>query len=107
MLDELTRLRRNHAPLLLKYLRQEDEAGLRSAYELGREAMRGSLGLLEVVRVHNETFLEVMSTIREVDEARHVAEAASTFLLELIAVFDMTQRGFMDMGLLQGRQPDV
>lgn len=101
--DDLVRLRRDYAPLLLKYLARQDEAGLRSAYELGREAMSRSVGLLEVVRVHNETYLEVMSTVREVHEAQEVARAASAFLLELIAAFEMAQRGFMDVGLRRHR----
>ena len=43
---------------MLRYLAQQDESGLKSAYELGRGAMRESVGVLEVVRVHNEVFLE-------------------------------------------------
>src|SRR3954469_18881429 len=97
--DELERLRRNYAPLLLRHLSAEDEAGLRSAYELGREAIRHNLGLLDVVRVHNETYLEVMDTVRDASDAREVARAASVLLLDLIAAFEMTQRGFMDVGL--------
>lgn len=105
--DDLVRLRRDYAPLLLRYLSQQDEAGLRSAYELGREAMRRSVGLLEVVRVHNETYLEVVSTVREIGEAQEVARAASAFLLELIAAFEMAQRGFMDVGLRRHQQGDT
>jgi hypothetical protein len=97
--DELERLRRNYAPLLLKHVSAEDEAGLRSAYELGRDAMRHDLGLLDVVRVHNETCLDVMDSARDVDDTLEVARAASALLLELIAAFEMTQRGFMDVGL--------
>jgi hypothetical protein len=104
--DEVSRLRRDYVPLLLRYLANEDEAGLHAAYELGREAMRRSIGLLEVVRVHNDTYLEVMGTVRGVDEANKVARAASTFLLELIAAFEMAQRGFMDVGLGGSREHD-
>ena len=106
MPDELTRLRRDHAPLLLKCLTQEDEAGLRAAYELGREAMQASVGLLDVVRIHHETCLAVLATVRDVEEARQVSEAAARFLLELIAAFDMTQRGFMEVGLRAGRSAE-
>jgi len=94
-MDALTRLRLDYRPIMLRYLSTEDESGLRSAYELGRRAMQASVGLLEVVRVHNETFLEVHATVRDLAEARGVARAASVLLLELIASFEMTQRGFM------------
>src|SRR3954468_18465085 len=102
--DELDRLRRNYAPLFLKYLANEEESGLRSVYELGREAMQNSCGLLDVVRVHNETYVDVIATVRDVKEAQEVARAATALLLELIAAFDMTHRGFMDVGL---RRPDA
>ena len=99
MVDALTRLRLDYAPLMLRYLAQQDEAGLKSAYELGRGAMRESVGLLEVVRVHNEVFLEVLATVRDLDDAQGVARPASVLLIELIASYEMSQRGFMDMRL--------
>jgi hypothetical protein len=97
--DHVDRLRRDYTPVFLKYLTRQDEAGLESAYELGREAMRRSIGLLEVVRVHNEAYLDVVATVRDVDEAKRLARSASTFLLELIAAFEMAQRAFMEVGL--------
>jgi hypothetical protein len=103
--DELDRLRRDYTPVFLKYLTRQDEAGLESAYGLGREAMRRSIGLLEVVKVHNEAYLDVVATARDVDEARHLAQSASAFLLELLAAFEMTQRGFME-ARLRRRPPD-
>ena len=106
MVDALNRLRLDYAPLMLRYLAQQDEAGLKSAYELGRGAMRESVGLLEVVRVHNEVFLEVLATVRDLDEAQRVARPASVLLIELIASFEMSQRGFMDVRLGRDQAPD-
>ncbi len=102
--DDVDRLRRDYVPVFLKYLAQQDEAGLQAAYDLGREAMRRSIGLLEVVRIHSEACLEVMSTVRQVDEAQAVARASAEFLLELVAAFELVQRGFMELGL-QRRPP--
>ena len=96
MVDALTRLRLDYAPVMLRYLTQQDESGLQSAYELGRTAMRYSVGLLEVVRVHNEVFLEVHASSRDLEESRRIARAAAALLLELVAAFEMTQRGFME-----------
>jgi hypothetical protein len=106
MADALTRFRLDYAPLLLRYLAQQDESGLKSAYELGRGAMRESVSLLEVVRVHNEMFLGVLATVRDTDEAQKVARAASVLLIDLIASFEMSQRGFMDVGLGRDQAPD-
>ena len=96
MPDAVERLRRDYAPLLLRYLAQRDEAGLQSAYELGRRAMRDSVGLLDTVRVHNELFLEVLATVHDVEEGMDVARASATLLIDLVAAFEMSQRRFMD-----------
>jgi Phosphoserine phosphatase RsbU, N-terminal domain len=96
MADALGRFRRDYSPLMLRYLAQRDEAGLQAAYELGREAMRDSVGLLEVVRVHNELFLDVLSTARDAHEGHDLARASASLLIDLIASFEMSQRAFMD-----------
>ena len=95
MADALTRFRLDYAPSMLRYLAQRDETGLESAYELGRDAMRDSVSLLDVVRVHNQLFLDVLATVRDVEEAQQVARASATLLIDLLAAFEMSQRGFM------------
>jgi hypothetical protein len=105
MVDAVGRLRLDYAPLMLRYLARQDEEGLRAAYELGRSAMRESVGLLEVVRVHNEVLLEVLATVRDLDEAQSVSRPASVLLIELIASFEMSQRGFMDAQLGRDQAP--
>jgi hypothetical protein len=93
--DPAADLRRDYRPPFLSYLTHLDERGLSAAYELGRQTMLRRLGLLELVRVHNEVYLEVMSDARTPAEAQSLARAASAFLLEALAPFEMTQRGFM------------
>ena len=94
--DPLERFRLDYAPLLLRHLSRRDESGLQAAYALGRRAMEESVGLLDVVRVHNDLFLEVLATARDLDEVAALTEAASTLLIDLIASFEVAQRGFMD-----------
>ena len=96
MPDAVGRLRLDYAPLLLRYLAQRDEAGLQAAYELGRRAMRDSVGLLDTVRVHNELFLDVLTTAHDVDECLDMSRASAALLMDLVAAFEMSQRGFMD-----------
>jgi len=97
MTDALSRFRLDYTPLMLRFLAQQDEAGLQAAYELGRAALREQLGLLDVVRVHNELVLEVLATARDVAEAHDLAHSSTTLLIDLIAAYDMSQRGFMDL----------
>jgi hypothetical protein len=102
MTDALGRFRLDYAPVMLRYLAQQDEEGLQAAYELGRAALREPLGLLDVVRVHNELLLEVLATARDVTEAHDVARASTTLLIDLVASYDMSQRAFLDAS---GRPP--
>ena len=95
--DPLERFRLDYAPLLLRHLGQREESGLQEAYELGRRAMQESVGLLDVVRVHNDLFLEVLGTVRDLDEVTDLTEAASVLLINLVASFEVAQRGFMDV----------
>ena len=57
--------------------------------------MADGLSILELARVHHEVFLEVLRETPP-EELPEVATAASEFLLEVLATFDMAQRGFLD-----------
>jgi hypothetical protein len=100
--DAVDRLRLDYAPLMLRYLAQQDETGLQRAYELGRRAMRDSVGLLDVVRVHSELFLDVLATAHDAEEGLELARASTTLLIDLIAAFEMSQRRFMDLQRTSG-----
>ena len=51
--------------------------------------------MLELVRVHHDVLLEVLRG-QPAEELAEVATAASEFLLEVLATYDMAQRGFLD-----------
>ena len=106
MSDSVSDLRRDYKPRLLAYLANPDEKGLNSAYELGRQSIDRDIGLLDLVRVHNELAVEVMSTARTVDEAQLLARAAADFVFEALSSFEMTQRGFMAGDGLARRSPN-
>lgn len=97
--DSLERLRRDYAPAFLGYLSQRDERGLRTAYELGRRAMRQELSLLDLAQIHHAHLLQVLKTSRTETELDDVAQAASTFFVEVLATFEMTHRAFTEQRL--------
>lgn len=103
--DPIADLRRDYKPRFLAYLTRLDESGLHAAYELGRQAIERDIGLLDLVRVHNEVYVEVASTARSLAEAQELARDASAFLVEALASFEMTQRGFMAGNGLSRRSP--
>ena len=95
--DAYERFRRDYAPVFLQYLSERGERGRRAAYELGRRAIGERLSVLDLARIHHGTLLDVLKTHRSPQELEHVAEAASEFLVEALAVFEMTQRGFIEL----------
>lgn len=97
------RLLLDYRPPFLAYLAHQDEAGLRAAYELGRQAVGRHVGLLGLVRIHNQVFLEVIDTVRTPDAARETAQDASSFLFEALAPFEMTHRAFPGRGAARSR----
>jgi ANTAR domain/Phosphoserine phosphatase RsbU, N-terminal domain len=95
--DAYERFRRDYAPVFLQYLSERGERGRRAAYELGRRAIGEQLSVLDLARIHHGMLLEVLKTHRSPQELEHIAQAASEFLVEALAVFEMTQRGFTEL----------
>jgi ANTAR domain/Phosphoserine phosphatase RsbU, N-terminal domain len=95
--DAYERFRRDYAPVFLQYLTERGEAGRRAAYELGRRAIGEGLSVLDLARIHHAVLLEVLRTHRTAGELEHMAEAASEFMVELLAVFEMRQRGVAEL----------
>jgi hypothetical protein len=91
---ELDRLRQNYYVDFLRYLGRRDEPILSSAYELGRAALSSGVSLLDVVQIHHSVLVDVLRSTSG-HELPDVAEAASTFLVEVLASFDMTRRAFL------------
>jgi len=110
MTDEqlLTRLRQNYAAAFVGYLTQRHEAGRRAAYELGRDALAHRVSMLDLVHIHHQVWLDILTTVRTPTETQDAARAAAEFLVEALASFDMTQRGFMEKAVdpQQRRRPN-
>jgi hypothetical protein len=83
-------LRRDYQVAFLRYLDHGEEAALADGYDLGRRALRDGVALLEVARVHHDTVIEVLSE-GSVDSVA-VATRASSFLLEVLAPYEMNRR---------------
>ncbi|HWI58558.1 MAG TPA: phosphatase RsbU N-terminal domain-containing protein, partial [Bacillota bacterium] len=54
-------LTRQYAVALHDYLRGGDEAGLQHAYELGRQTIAAELGVMDLVRAHQEALAALWS----------------------------------------------
>ncbi len=96
-MTELGALTRDYRVAFLSYLPRREEAALHRGYELGRSAVVDGLSMLDLIRVHHDILLEVLNgTHRTSEDVALVATAASEFLVEVLATYDMTQRALRD-----------
>ena len=93
MIDPLGRLRRNYAAAFARYLIHRDEAALSAAYELGRHSLETGVSLLDVVQIHHEVVVEALTGLEGPQE---LTDTAATFLVEVLASFEMARRAFRD-----------
>ena len=91
---DLARVHLDYRAAFLRYLPRREEAALHVGYKLGRAAVSDGLSILDLVQVHHAVLVEVLEDTRGEDVGR-VADAASEFLLEVLATYDMTQRGLL------------
>ena len=96
MSDRVARLSRDYAPALLAFLGQPGELRLRSAYELGRRALADGVSLLDLVRVHHVVLSDVLTSSTREEDVAEVVAGAATFLVEVLASFEMAQRAFQE-----------
>lgn len=82
-----------YAEALDAYLANPSEASLRVAYELGREAVRRRLSVLDLAEIHREALAAALAQSSDAGRLRRLVAAAGDFLLESLASFEMVQRG--------------
>jgi hypothetical protein len=83
------RLRQNYAAAFARFLFRRDEAALSAAYELGRRSLESGISLLDIVQIHHAV---VIDSLPGLEGPQELAKAAATFLVEVLASFDMAQR---------------
>jgi signal transduction histidine kinase len=96
MSDSLRRLEKRYAAVLRKFLAREHEALLEQAYELGRMAIARGLGVLEMVRVHQQSLQALPPAPDGKRQESRTSKAAVAFFLEALSPFEATHRGFRE-----------
>ena len=92
---DLAALEQDYRIGFLRYLPRHEEAALAAGYALGRQAIAGGVSLLDLAFVHHRVLGAVVSSTREVEQTA-VVEAAGTFFAEVVAAYEMAQRGHLD-----------
>jgi hypothetical protein len=88
---------RQYRAALLDYLLGSSESGRERAYELGRQAVERGLGLLQILRVHQQAVNSILESTRAVKEDLRRLKESEEFLMETLSPFEMTYRGYMDL----------
>ena len=89
-------LQEQYTSALQSYLAGEWETASQDVYELGRRAITDGLGVLDVVTIHNEALATVLAGIHTAEESARVAKAVEDVLMQSMAPFEMTHRGFQE-----------
>jgi len=92
--NALERLRRNYRAAFLRYLPKRDEAALDAGYQIGRSAVVDGLTILDLVQVHHDVLREVLRT-GSPEELDGLTATAADFLVEVLATYEMTRRGYL------------
>lgn len=82
-----------YAKAFRSYIFDATENNLRTAYELGREAVVRELSVLDLTLVHHDALLDALREAAPVG-IEHVTRAATAFVLESVSAFEMVRRGF-------------
>ena len=88
------RLLRNYRTAFLRYLPSRDEAALDAGYQIGRSAVTEGLTILDLAQVHHDVLREVLRSTSP-EEADGVVATAADFLVEVLATYEMTRRGYL------------
>ena len=93
-MNALERLHRNYRAAFLRYLPNQDEAALDAGYQIGRAAVTDGLTILDLAQVHHDILREVLRTSSQ-EELDGVTATAADFLVEVLATYEMTRRGYL------------
>jgi sigma-B regulation protein RsbU (phosphoserine phosphatase) len=92
-----TQFARLYRAALLDYLLGNGAVGLERAYELGRRAIDTGLGLLHIMRAHDDAVNSIVEATHGNDDHLRQLIAAQAFLSEALAPFEMTHRGYLEL----------
>jgi GAF domain-containing protein len=83
---------RRYAEALHEAVGDPGEHSLSAAYELGRDAVRSGLSVLDLAAAHNEGVAAELGATPDALTAKRTAQAAGAFFLESLSAYEMLQR---------------
>lgn len=86
----MSKLQEEYEAALAAYLRDGEEAQLKTSYELGRQALAEGLGVLDMIALHQQT----LGKLAQVPLTAEFLRRAGEFFIEGMSPFEMTHRAF-------------
>ena len=87
--------RSRYSEALATFVSERSERSLRVAYELGRDAVKAELSVLEIAGAHRDALALALADAPGKDVTA-IATAAGDVLVESLAAFEMAQRGYSE-----------
>jgi hypothetical protein len=91
---------------LERYMVEGGEAALSEAYLLAREAVRQSVGLLELVQAHRDSLRRIQSGLTR-DQRMAAAGRGGAFFAECLAPYEMSMGGLREFGEREHSKADI
>jgi len=96
MKSTLDQISKQYASALDSHLKGGGEMTLKSAYEIGRKALEGGLGLVDMAAIHQQALRGIPSSAADPDTAAQMPASAEKFFIESLTPFEMALRGYRE-----------
>jgi PAS domain S-box-containing protein len=73
------------------------EIALQHGYELGRQAVCDGVGVIDIISVHREIMLSLISKATSINECIYIEKVSQDLFTECLAPFELTHRGFIEV----------
>ncbi|MDQ5985348.1 MAG: Adaptive-response sensory-kinase SasA [Syntrophus sp. SKADARSKE-3] len=73
------------------------EVALQHGYELGRQAIRDGLGVMDIISTQHKVLLDLLADAETVSDCIHVVKSSQDLFAEYLAPFELTHRGFLEI----------
>src|ERR687885_395045 len=79
------------------YARARNEADRQMAYDLGRDAVRSQLNVLDLALVHHEALSSALKCATSDKDIQQLTSAGADFLSEVLSAYEMVRRGYEEV----------
>src|SRR5215216_6901111 len=90
-------LRIRYAEAFRAWLAHRDERELGTAYDLGREAVRAQMSVLDLAEAHHDAARAALRDESDPERRSELVGAASVFFGEALSTFEIAHRGYHEV----------